>query len=202
MSIKINQRLLWWIVFSCGVVPFIFLVINIVQQSIGPDPGEYMTRYTGQWALIMLLVCLAITPINKVFKWRWVLKYRRMVGLYSWFYSLLHFVVSVLLLLDIQDLIAELTMRPYAILGFISFIILSALAVTSPKAMVKKLGRKWKQLHRLVYAAGVLALAHFFWLTRADYTEPFIYASLFIFLMLFRLKIKKLISFPPKPVKS
>jgi methionine sulfoxide reductase heme-binding subunit len=173
-----RRRIHWWLFFLAGLTPFLYLSGLVGSRSVGPDPGEFITRYTGEWSLVMLLVCLAVTPVNQLLKWRWVVKYRRMTGLYSWFYAVLHFFSAIFLVLDVRILDKELLSRPYVVVGFVAFLILNALAVTSPNAMVKKLGKNWKVLHRGIYVASMLVVIHFFWQIKADYAEPLLYAFL------------------------
>ncbi|WP_431686856.1 sulfite oxidase heme-binding subunit YedZ [Hahella sp. NBU794] len=176
----------WWGIFILSLGPLAYLIYRIVSRDLGPDPGEAITRFSGLWALNFLLITLAVTPVNQWLKLRWLVRFRRMLGLYSWFYATLHFTAGFLLVLDIQNFVQEITKRPYITVGFVAFVILVMLAATSPKFMVRKLGRNWKKLHKLVYLSGVLAVVHFIWLARADYTEPFTYASILALLLVMR----------------
>ncbi|WP_020410242.1 sulfite oxidase heme-binding subunit YedZ [Hahella ganghwensis] len=177
----------WWGFFLAGLLPFCFLLFQILTRGLGPDPGEAITRFNGLWSLITLLVCLAVTPLNRLLKWRWLVQHRRMIGLYAWFYAVLHVLSGFLLVLDVSIFLEEVVKRPYIAVGMMAFILMTLLAVTSPKAMVRRLGKKWKLLHKSIYVIGVLAVVHYFWLTRADYTQPVFYASILLVLLGIRL---------------
>ncbi len=194
----------WWLIFSSLLAPFCYLVGLIATQKTGPDPGEFITRFTGEWALNMLVVCLCITPLNQLMGWRWTVKYRRMVGLYAWFYATVHLAAASLLVLDVEILLEDIVKRPYVTVGFIAFIILTLLAITSPKPMVRRLGKRWKTLHKGIYLASLLVLIHYFWLTRADYTDPIIYSTLVALLLAYRLfrALKQNIQRQHNPLRS
>ncbi|OZG71492.1 sulfoxide reductase heme-binding subunit YedZ [Hahella sp. CCB-MM4] len=183
----VTKLVRWWAMFLMGLSPFLYLVFLILTRGLGPDPGEAITRFNGLWSLIILLVCLSVTPLNRLLKWRWLAQHRRMIGLYAWFYAVLHVVSGFLLVLDVSFLLEEVVKRPYVTVGMVAFILMTALAVTSPKAMVRKLGKRWKSLHKSIYLIGVLAVIHYFWLTRADYSEPVFYSAVLTLLLGIRL---------------
>jgi len=170
-----------------GLAPCGMLVFQIFGRGLGPDPGEAINRFNGIWSLIILLACMSITPLNRLLGWRWLVQYRRMLGLYAWFYAVLHVVSGFLLVLDLSIFVEEVVKRPYISVGMVAFVLMTSLAVTSPRFMVRKLGRRWKHLHQSVYLIGALAVIHFTWQTRADYAEPVLYGSVLLGLLLIRL---------------
>ncbi len=173
----------WWGVFLLGLAPLIYLGFQILGRGLGPDPGEAITRFNGLWSMIILMISLAITPLNRLLKWRWAVQFRRMIGLYAWFYAVLHVTSGFLLVLDLSLFVEEITKRPYITVGMLAFVLLTGLAATSPKYMVRKLGKRWKSLHKSVYLIGLLVITHFTWQTRADYAEPVLYGAILLLLL-------------------
>ena len=170
------------------LLPFCTLLWAVFAGALGANPVEALTLETGQWTLRFLLVTLAISPIR-----RWsgavaVTRYRRMFGLYAFFYLCCHFLIWFVAdhSMSISGMIEDIVKRPYITLGFSALALMVPLAVTSTRAMMVRLGRKWKSLHQLVYLILVLGVLHFLWLTKADYLEPGIYAILAIILLLHR----------------
>jgi len=154
----------------------------IVQAAGGElaDPVEDITHLTGEWALRLLLACLAVTPLRRLFGWRGLAPFRRTLGLLAFGYALLHFATYVALDLgfDFATLAEDMGERLYITAGFAAFLLLLPLAITSTRGWQRRLGRRWLKLHRVVYAAGALAVLHFIWLVKADLREPLIYAAL------------------------
>lgn len=185
-SIKLLE---WWLVFLFSLVPLGSLVWGIAQNSLGPDPVAVVLEQLGRWAMYFLWISLAITPVRRLIKLQKLAKYRRMMGLYTLFYASLHFLVFLALIVDWQwDLIIEeLSERLYIAVGFASFCLLVILGATSFKFMMKKLGKNWSRLHRVVYLTGFLVLIHFWWQLRSDLTEGVVMAVLLCFLLGFRL---------------
>jgi len=165
-------------VFLLCLLPVALLVRDAMGDALGANPVEALLHATGDWTLRMLLITLAVTPVRRLSGWAWPLRLRRMLGLFAFFYALLH--LTVYLWLDRQllwsEILVDLTERPYITLGFAAILILVPLAATSTRAMMRRLGRNWKRLHRGVYAAAVLGVVHFWWLVKADVTEPLVYA--------------------------
>ncbi|MFK7865590.1 MAG: sulfite oxidase heme-binding subunit YedZ [Pseudohongiellaceae bacterium] len=175
-------------VFMLALVPFAALVYRIVYGDLGPDPAKELSLETGEWALRFLLISLAMTPMSRIAKQIEFIRQRRMIGLFSFFYATLHLIVWLTFLLQFRwaDVFVEIAERPYITIGFAAYVILFALAVTSPKAMVRRLGRNWKRLHQLVYVAGVLAVIHLLWILRLDIGEAVIYGALLAVLLGYR----------------
>lgn len=172
---------------------------------LGTDPPRALAIATGEWTIRMLVLVLAITPARYLLNRPVLIRYRRMVGLYVFFYACLHFLVFLVFLLGLQwsSLGRELVERPYITVGFAALVILAVLAATSFNRAQRKLGRRWKQLHRLVYVVAVLAVVHIVWLVRSDYGEALFYGALLGALLLYRVlrryshKVRKFTFFPP-----
>lgn len=177
------------IVFILCLMPFLFLVFNAINDSLGTNPVETLTHETGEWGLRFFLITLLVTPLRKLLKLNWLIKLRRMLGLFVFFYAVLHFITYIWLdqFFDIKEILIDIPKRPFITIGFASFLLLIPLAVTSTNAMQKRLKKKWLMLHKLVYVIPVLVIIHFIWSLKADYSEPFMYALIFATLMLVRM---------------
>ncbi|MBT8118419.1 MAG: sulfoxide reductase heme-binding subunit YedZ [Gammaproteobacteria bacterium] len=175
--------------FILCLLPFILLLIAALTDGLGTNPVETLTHDTGQWALRLLLLTLAVTPLRRLTKLNWLIKLRRMLGLFTFFYALLHLITYIWLdqFFDWSEILLDIPKRPFITIGFISFVLLLPLALTSTKAMQRRLKKRWLTLHKLVYVIPLLVVIHFTWSLKADYSEPFLYASIFIILMLARI---------------
>jgi len=164
---------------------------GIFSNNLGPDPAESLSSITGEWAFYFLLITLSITPVSKFTNLVVIASYRRMVGLYSFFYTSLHLLVFIALWLawDLQGVLVELKERPYIAAGFIAWLLLVPLAVTSTRKWRQRLGGTWKKIHRLIYVATSVALIHIVWQVRSDLGEFWLYLVIFILLMLSRTRI-------------
>jgi sulfoxide reductase heme-binding subunit YedZ len=188
---SLQQRIRWSkpVIFLLCLLPLCLLVLRTVNNDLGANPVEALTHDTGDWALRFLLIALAVTPLRMLTGRAWLIRYRRMLGLFAFFYALVHF--AIYLWIDQSflwsEIFADILKRPYITIGFAAFLILVPLAVTSTKGMVRRLGKRWISLHRLVYASALLAILHFIWLVKADYREPGLYLVIFLLLMLFRI---------------
>ncbi len=181
------------LVFMLCLVPLFSLVWNAFYGDLGANPVEVITHETGDWALRFLLITLAISPLRQWFGLAVLLRFRRMMGLYVFFYACCHFMIWLVAdhSLDFADMFEDIIDRPYITLGFSALIFLIPLAITSNQSMVRRLGRRWKKLHQLTYLVTVLAISHFIWLVKADYLEAGIYAAIAVALLLQRTNIKK-----------
>lgn len=168
------------LVFLLCLAPLLILGWRIGSNAIGPNPVETLLHFTGLWALRMLLVTLAVTPLRRLTGLPWLLRFRRMLGLFAFFYAVLHFAVYLVLdrTLVWEEILRDLTERPYIAVGFLALVPLLPLAITSTRGWMRRLGRRWQQLHRLVYVVAVLGVLHFLWLVKADLQEPLIYGAL------------------------
>lgn len=165
------------LVFLLCLAPLTLLVARTVTDDLGANPVETITHVTGAWALRLLLVTLAMTPMKRLIGQPWPIRFRRMLGLFAFFYAALHLLTYLWLDqgFDGQAILEDLVKRPYITLGFTAFVLLLPLALTSTRAMVRRLGRRWKTLHRAVYAVAILGVLHFAWLVKADLFEPATY---------------------------
>lgn len=180
-------------VFTALALPALLLMIRFVRHDLGIEPVETLLNETGQWALRALLLTLAMTPLRRILQKAWPLRLRRMLGLYSFFYALLHFLIYVVLDRGLywDDIVDDILERPYIMFGFVALLLLLPLAITSTQNWMRRLGRDWQRLHRAVYVIAVLALLHFYLLVKIDVTEPLIYSLLFLILMLLRIRKRK-----------
>ncbi len=167
----------------------VWMLWNAVQGELGANPVEVITHQTGDWALRLLLLTLALTPLRQWFGWGWTIRLRRMAGLFVYFYASCHFLIWFLAdhSLDLASMWVDVLERPYISLGFSAFLLLTPLALTSNQWSMRRLGRSWKRLHQSVYLILVLAIVHFLWLVKADYLEPLIYACIAALLLVARL---------------
>lgn len=162
------------VTFAAALVPAAALVYGFYTNDLTANPGDYITDRTGTWALTLLVVSLTITPLRRLTKWNELIRMRRMLGLFAFFYATLHMLTWVVLIhyFDVGLMIEDVVKRPFITVGMTTFLILLALALTSNRFAIRTLGRKWQTLHRLVYAAAIGAVIHFWWLVKADITEP------------------------------
>lgn len=181
--------LLKTVIFLLALVPFVLLLVRGWKNELGANPIETVTHITGIWTIRFLVITLAITPLRKLTGQAILIRFRRMLGLFTFFYASMHFLTYIWLdqYFDWPFIIKDITEHPYVIVGFTTFLILFSLAVTSPRFMVRKMGKNWKKLHRLIYPAAFLASFHFLWLVKSDIREPLLYFALFTILMLLRL---------------
>jgi len=194
MSLKnINVKVLAQIkimVFLLALIPLAKLVIGAYFDNLGANPIEKITRTTGYWALTFLLITLTVTPLRRFTGWQWLMRLRRMLGLFAFFYASLHFLTYVVLdqFFDWESITHDIVKRPYITVGFPSFILLIPLAITSNNRLIKLLGgKKWLLLHRLVYLIAIAGVVHYWWLVKKDITNPLTFAVLLALLLGIRL---------------
>ncbi len=180
------------LVFSAALVPLVLVLFKIFQNDLGPDPAQELAKITGEWAIRFLILALSLTPLRLFFNQTEFVRHRRMLGLFALFYATIHFFVWIIFLLQFQwgRIYEEIVERPFITIGFCAYIILFVLGVTSPKVMVRKLGRNWKPLHRLVYLSSILAVVHLLWILRTNIGEAVLYGSLVAVLLGYRLRHK------------
>ena len=171
------------------MLPFVIMAWGVIQNSLGADPARTLALETGRWSIRFLLVSLSITPLRELFSLSKLAPLRRTFGLFSLFYASLHLLVYALFLLELRwsEIGSDILERPYITVGFTAFLILALLGATSPKSVVRALGRKWRAIHRLVYLAIILAVVHVFWILRTDVFDAVLYASITILLLGYRL---------------
>jgi sulfoxide reductase heme-binding subunit YedZ len=179
-------------VFLACLVPTAQLIYNAFTDNLGANPIEAITRFTGSWTLIFLLITLSVTPLRKISGWNQLIKFRRMLGLFAFFYAVLHFATYIVLdhFFDFQAVIKDIIKRPYVTAGFTSFVLMIPLAITSTTGMIRRLGRRWQQLHRLIYVVAIGGVIHFYWLVKADIRRPVMYGSVLAVLLGYRLVVK------------
>ena len=176
-------------IFFMALIPFIWLLLKVFQNDLGPDPAQALSIETGEWTLRFLLLTLAITPFRQIFRMVEIARLRRMIGLFAFFYASIHFLSWMAFILGFRWLAIaeELVERPYITVGFLAYVILFLLGVTSTNSMVRRLGKNWKRLHKFVYAASILAIVHLLWILRTDVTEAVIYGVLLVILLGYRI---------------
>ncbi len=177
---------LWRAVWLACLLPLLWLIAAGLRDALGANPIEYITRATGDWTLRMLMITLAVTPLRQLTGWHWLVRLRRTLGLYAFFYACLHLTTYVWLdqFFDTDGIVKDIVKRPFITIGFGAFVLLLPLAATSTNGMIRRLGgRLWQRLHRLVYAIGTLGVVHYWWLVKKDITEPVIYALVLAFLL-------------------
>lgn len=177
-------------VFALCLVPVTRLGWLAWRDALGANPIEHITRATGWWTLTLLLATLAITPARHLLGAPWLLRLRRMLGLFAFFHACLHLATYLWLdqFFDWGGIAKDIVKRPFITMGFAAFALLVPLAVTSTNAMIRRLGaRRWQALHRIVYGIGLLAVTHFWWLVKKDVREPLVFAAVLAVLLAFRL---------------
>ena len=191
-----SKKQMSWIkasAFLLASFPLIRLIWLGVHDNLSANPIEFIERSTGFWALLILLITLSLTPIRLITNRVWQLQLRRMLGLFMFFYACLH--IAIYLWLDFSfvwaDISKDIIKHPRILLGFFAFILTIPLAITSNKAMVRRLGERWKQLHQIVYLIAILGVVHFWWLVKKDIREPLLYASILVLLLAIRIYYKK-----------
>jgi sulfoxide reductase heme-binding subunit YedZ len=170
------------------LVPAGILAVRAWQGNLTANPLELLTNWTGYTTLVLIMVTLAVTPVRRLTGWNAVIKLRRLIGLFAFFYACVHF--SIYIGLDIYfdwpRIAEDILERPYITVGFSAFVLLIPLAVTSTKGWIRRLGKRWTKLHRLIYATAALGVLHYYWKVKADTRQPLIFAAILIVLMLLR----------------
>jgi sulfoxide reductase heme-binding subunit YedZ len=178
--------------FVLCLLPLAWLLMRafgLAGATLGANPIDELQDRTGEWALRMLLLTLCITPLAVTLRKPWLLAVRRMLGLFAFTYLSLHFLNWFVLdqWTDVPAMLVDIVKRPYITVGFAAFLMLVPLAVTSTAGWMRRLGRRWHQLHRLIYPAAILACVHFWWQVKADWREPLVYAAVLALLLGWRL---------------
>ncbi len=177
-------------VFIVCLAPLVGGLLFGVYGDLGPDPGKTLVDMTGEWALYFLLLTLSVTPLRQYFGWNQPVRYRRMLGLYCFFYACIHLLAvgTYLLGWSVTIFVEEFAERPYMAAGILAWLLLLPLVVTSTNGMMKQLGARWKLLHKLVYIIGMLVCVHVLWQVKADLDEALIYCAVFMLLMAMRVQ--------------
>ena len=180
------------LLFAAALLPFARLVLFAFTDRLGANPIEFITRNTGSWTLYFLCMTLAVTPLRRFSKWNWLIKLRRMIGLFAFFYVCLHFTTFLWFdhFFDLAEMWKDVLKRPFITVGFAAFVLLIPLAVTSTNGMVRRLGAaRWKWLHRLIYLIAPLGILHFWWMKagKHDFQQPILFGCIVATLLLLRL---------------
>ena len=185
-----QRQLLHIAIVAVSCVPALSLALGAWQDSLGANPIEKITHETGEWALRLLILTLAVTPLRRVFHLGWIAPLRRTLGLLAFFYASLHVLTYLALehFFDWELMVEDVLERRYVTAGFAAYLLLIPLALTSTRAMMRRLGARWTRLHRLAYASALLAALHFIWLVKADLLEPLVYAALIVTLLAYRVR--------------
>ncbi|MET0962797.1 MAG: protein-methionine-sulfoxide reductase heme-binding subunit MsrQ [Noviherbaspirillum sp.] len=179
------------VLFIAAMLPFLRLVAYTINDWLGANPVEFITRNTGDWTLYFLCITLAMTPLRRLTGWNWLVRLRRMIGLYAFFYASLHFMTFLWFdhFFDVAEMLKDVVKRPFITVGFSAFVLLIPLAVTSTNAMIKRLGgRRWQMLHRLIYLIASLGILHFWWMKagKNDFGQPIVFGLIVAALLLAR----------------
>ena len=191
MSLKVIRLYLKPIVFLICLLPLILVLMDLLEISgtLGANPIENIQDRFGIWGLRFIVILLMISPLKKITGIIWLIQFRRMVGLFAFFYVLMHFLVWLLLeqSLLMSAITEDITKRPFITIGFIALLILLILASTSTSKIRRSMGKKWEKLHQSVYLVSILGIWHFWWQVKKDITEPLIYAVIIFILLTYRL---------------
>lgn len=180
-------------IFVVCLMPLGLLIWRGFTGGLTANPIEFITHTTGWWTLAFLMITLAVTPLRRLLNMPWLLRLRRMLGLYAFFYASLHFLTWLVVdqFFDWEAIIKDIAKRPYITVGFTAFVLLLPLAATSTNAMVRRLGAaRWQSLHRLVYVIAILGVVHFWWLVKKDIREPAVFAMVLTALLGARLVVR------------
>ncbi|MDQ5843720.1 MAG: sulfoxide reductase heme-binding subunit YedZ [Acidobacteriota bacterium] len=188
-----NTRFSKLLLFINGLVPIVLLLWDVYRKQVGANPLEFVTRTTGMLTLVFLLLTLAVSPLRSVFQFNALIKFRRMLGLFAFFYGFLHLMTYVAFdrYFNIKSVPADIVSRPFIAIGMAAFFLMVPLAITSTNKMVKRLGgKRWKKLHKLVYVAGIAGVLHFWLLVKSDARLPLTFGFILLLLLAHRLLVK------------
>ncbi len=185
----ISSRAAKVVVFILGLWPLLWLAWRGYNNQLTANPIEFITRSTGDWTLRFLLISLTITPLRRLTGQLQLIRFRRMIGLFAFFYASLHFTTYIWLdkFFDLHDVWKDVAKRPFITVGFLSFVLLIPLAITSTKGWIRRLGRKWQMLHRIVYVSVLAGVVHYYWLVKSDIRLPALYAAIAAILLVYRI---------------
>lgn len=183
------------LLFILCLVPLAILLWRGYQQDLGANPLEFITHATGDWTLRFLLVSLAVTPLRRLARLPELIRFRRMIGLFAFFYGALHLITYLWFdqFFDFADILKDVAKRPFITAGMAAFLAMAPLAATSTAGWIRRLGgRNWQRLHRLAYFAALAGVVHYYWLVKSDIRRPLLYASIAAVLLLARLPVRRL----------
>ena len=179
-------------IFFFSLIPLILIVYKTFTNNLGPEPIKEITHHTGEWALLFIVFTLAMSPLKKITNLNIWISFRRMLGLFAFFYASLHLMTYVGLdyRFDLENISRDILTKKFIFIGFAAWLLLVPLAITSSKKMMGILKHNWKKLHRLTYIIAIFAVVHFIWLVKRDLTEPLIYLFIILALLAFRINFK------------
>ena len=182
-----------FLLFTNALVPLALLLWDVYHQRVGANPGEFMTRTTGIMTLVFLMITLAVTPARKITGLNWLVKFRRLFGLFAFFYGFLHLLTYIWFdrYFNLRSIPGDVMTRPFIALGMTAFLLMLPLAITSTNKMVKRLGgKRWSKLHKLIYAAGIAGALHFWLFVKSDTRLPLTFGFILLLLLGHRLLVK------------
>ena len=181
------------VIFLLSSIPFIIIIYKIFFNKLGPEPIKEITLHTGEWTLLFLVFTLSMTPLKRLTNLNIWISIRRMLGLFAFFYGSLHMLTYVGLdyQFDLSAISKDILTKKFIFVGFVAWLLMTPLAITSSKKMMGILKKNWKKLHRLIYLISILGVIHFLWLVKKDLTEPLIYLLLIIVLLILRINFNR-----------
>ena len=180
-------------VFTLSLIPFLIITYKILFNQLGPEPVKEITHHTGEWTLIFIIITLAMSPLKKITKLNIWISFRRMLGLFVFFYATIHLMTYVVIdyRFDWQQIYNDVLKKKYIFIGFSAWLLLIPLAATSSQKMIKLLKQKWKKLHKLIYIIAIFGSLHYIWISKTIFFKPLIYFLIIILLLLLRVKFKR-----------
>ena len=180
-------------VFIFSLIPLLIITYKIFFNQLGPEPVKEITHHTGEWTLIFIVLTLSMTPLKRITKSNVWISFRRMLGLFVFFYATIHLMTYVIIdyRFDWQQIYNDVLKKKYIFIGFSAWFLLIPLAVTSSQKMTKLLKQNWKKLHRLIYLIAIFGALHYIWLSKTIFFKPLIFAVIIIVLLMFRLNFRK-----------
>lgn len=188
-AVTLRSRWIKPVLFVACLAPAIWLIVGAFQGQLGANPIEYITHSTGDWTLRFLLITLAISPARKLLNQPDLIRFRRMLGLWAFFYGVLHLLIWIGLdkFFDVREMGADVVKRRYIAVGMLGFVLMIPLALTSTTAAIRRLGKNWVRLHRLIYVSAAAGVIHYWWLVKSDIRLPLMYGVILAFLLSLRL---------------
>ncbi|MGI8510210.1 MAG: sulfite oxidase heme-binding subunit YedZ [Gemmatimonadaceae bacterium] len=193
------------VVFVMSLLPLAYLAYGLYADALGANPVEAVEQGTGKWTLRFLIFTLMITPLRRTTGWNELIKYRRMIGLFAFFYATVHLLIyfSLDVGFSLGDVVHDVIKHPYITMGMLAWLTLVPLAITSTRGWVRRLGgKRWARLHRLIYATAIAASIHFLWAVKKDVSEPLVYIAIFAVLLAYRLWVAAPRLVSPKPERT
>jgi len=180
-------------VFLLSLIPFLIIIYKIFFNQLGPEPVKEITHHTGEWTLIFIIITLAMSPLKKITKLNIWISFRRMLGLFVFFYATIHLMTYIVIdyRFNWQQIYDDVLKKKYVFIGFSAWLLLIPLAATSSQKMTKLLKQNWKKLHRLIYVIAIFGALHYIWLSKTIFFKPLIFAIIILILLMFRLNFRK-----------